>query len=444
MRTTVRKQNRSQAPASPHSARSQTSAPGPQPGTDHILQLQGTIGNQAVQRVLQTSPQIARSPAPKGSTFEGMRLGRTSDSEEVVAKREVGSMQGYDERLQAIAVARLNKAEPAAVVQGYDGKWHALETTVNFYGGLFAASNTPTQAVYGLPSSVAIPSYRQQVRSLQERLKELGAMDSGGDRKAIEREREHVSQELTRARQMLASLVLGVPESEIQFNINSTQRTFGKINVVAEDVPKSSGRHGAVSGQGGDDAFTQTKKTAFEIDFPDLLDDPAEAQSTMFHEIQHQKDYEFAQEWVKKYEKESGHIFVSGTLGVKPFNVWLNKQVIKKRLSTADVELIIDRSLDMNSTTEARANVRTFLVSLQAGDPKQAEKEIVSYSKALKPGGAYANPANGSSVVAALVSEAHTIFQQMPKEMQRQFKAAVAAAKTANPAAWISKLDFSK
>jgi len=373
-----------------------------------------------------------------------MRLGRTSDSEEVVAKREVGSMQGYDERLQAIAVARLNKAEPAAVVQGYDGKWHALETTVNFYGGLFAASNTPTQAVYGLPSSVAIPSYRQQVRSLQERLKELGAMDSGGDRKAIEREREHVSQELTRARQMLASLVLGVPESEIQFNINSTQRTFGKINVVAEDVPKSSGRHGAVSGQGGDDAFTQTKKTAFEIDFPDLLDDPAEAQSTMFHEIQHQKDYEFAQEWVKKYEKESGHIFVSGTLGVKPFNVWLNKQVIKKRLSTADVELIIDRSLDMNSTTEARANVRTFLVSLQAGDPKQAEKEIVSYSKALKPGGAYGNPANGSSVVAALVSEAHTIFQQMPKEMQRQFKAAVAAAKTANPAAWISKLDFSK
>src|SRR5215216_5503650 len=187
MRTTVRKQNRSQAPASPHSARSQTSAPGPQPGTDHILQLQGTIGNQAVQRVLQTSPQIARSPAPKGSTFEGMRLGRTSDSEEVVAKREVGSMQGYDERLQAIAVARLNKAEPAAVVQGYDGKWHALETTVNFYGGLFAASNTPTQAVYGLPSSVAIPSYRQQARSLQERLKELGAMDSGGDRKAIER-----------------------------------------------------------------------------------------------------------------------------------------------------------------------------------------------------------------------------------------------------------------
>src|SRR5512133_1309322 len=197
MRTTERKKNRSQTPASAQPARSQTPPPGPQLGTDHIRQLQGTIGNQAVQQVLQTSPQIARSPAPKGSTFAGMQLGKTRDGEDVHVKREVGSMQGYDERLQAIAVARLNKAEPAAVVQGYDGKWHALETTVNFYGGLSPAADTPTQAVYGLPSSVAIPSYRQQVRSLQERLKELGPTGS-------ELERESISQELTHAKQLLA------------------------------------------------------------------------------------------------------------------------------------------------------------------------------------------------------------------------------------------------
>jgi hypothetical protein len=32
----------------------------------------------------------------------------------------------------------------------------------------------------------------------------------------------------------------------------------------------------------------------------------------------------------------------------------------------------------------------------------------------------------------------------MPKNMQQQYNAAVAAAKKANPHAWISELDFSK
>ena len=49
----------------------------------------------------------------------------TGRFEAVIVKREVGSTQGYD--LQAIAVARMFKTEPAVVVQDGNGKWHALD-----------------------------------------------------------------------------------------------------------------------------------------------------------------------------------------------------------------------------------------------------------------------------------------------------------------------------
>ena len=39
-----------------------------------------------------------------------------------------------------------------------------------------------------------------------------------------------------------------------------------------------------------------------------------------------------------------------------------------------------------NATTEALANVQSFLAALQAGDPDQAKKELVKYATALLPG----------------------------------------------------------
>ena len=104
-----------------------------------------------------------------------MRLGTNGDGEDVVVKREVGSTQGYGDRLQAIAVARLSGAEPAAVVQGYDGKWHALETTAIFYEMPFTAADTPTRAVYGLPSSKGIADLRKKMDLLKAKLAELDA-----------------------------------------------------------------------------------------------------------------------------------------------------------------------------------------------------------------------------------------------------------------------------
>src|SRR5262249_19748077 len=173
---------------------SKTATPRPHHPAHPILELQHAIGNQAVQRMLQTnaeelevglsataspcsghdlgriplhpsaaraiqtksainkhgnaiqqpaiSPHIALSPDKKGAApapgslkFDGVLLGTNRNKQEVRVKREVGGTQGYADRLQAIAVARLAKAEPAAVVLGTDEEWHAWETRAKFEAG---------------------------------------------------------------------------------------------------------------------------------------------------------------------------------------------------------------------------------------------------------------------------------------------------------------------
>lgn len=403
--------------------------------------------NRSVHIGTATSPHIALRPASGSLTFAGMRLGTNHYGEDVRVKREVGATQGYDDRLQAIAIARLHKAEPAAVAQSYDGKWHALETTANFYGGLFSAADTPTRAVYGLPSSAGIADYGQQMHSLQDRLGELDAMTSGGDRKAIEREREQVFQDFVRVRRVHASLILGVPDSEIRFTQFPSDKDAGKINISWEKDLYANGTFGPVMGQRDPDVTPKTSK-AIEIRhrrFKELAD----AQSTLFHEAQHMNDDQFSREWVENYEQESGRTFVSGPYGEKPFIDWLNAQVAKKRLTAMDVELIVYEAGNYDSMTEARANVRTFLAAIQAGNLDLAIDRIVAYAGALTPsnkGGSahYATPPTGSRVKAALVMELKTAYRRMPKAMQQQYNAAVAAAKKAYPNAWISELDFSK
>jgi hypothetical protein len=104
--------------------------------------------------------------------------------------------------------------------------------------------------------------------------------------------------------------------------------------------------------------------------------------------------------------------------------------------------------------------VQSFLAALQAGSPDQAKKELVKYATALLPGRVpgYANPANGSQVLAALTKELQTAYRQMPKAMQDQFDDAMKAAqqvikleahkrKAENklmPDLWISSLKFSR
>jgi hypothetical protein len=110
----------------------------------------------------------ASSSAP--IQFVGMVLGKNQQNVEVKVKREVGALEGYDDRLQAIAVARLGKAEPAVVVQDLKtNKWHALETTAGFQTGPVSASSTQGLTVVGIPSLGDIRQWAGKVKGLMTR-----------------------------------------------------------------------------------------------------------------------------------------------------------------------------------------------------------------------------------------------------------------------------------
>ncbi len=372
-----------------------------------------------------------------------LRLGVNSSGAEVRVKREVGSPQGYDDKLQAIAVARLGGAEPAAVVQDAGGKWHAFETT--------APANGIGGAVYALPSSSLIEDLRKQVIELKTRLKEFDKlMTSNGGRlpKALVPERDEAIAKITSARKQLAALLFGVPESEIQFNYSSRNKTPGKINLTAK-LP-SAGMEGPVFGQGKD---FEDESTAFEIGL-DQLENPAIASGVLFHEVTHSKDGELARKWVKQYEQETKRMFVERPPDAQnwkdPFEDWINAQAAKQppRLSRADAELVVDMAHRDGRTTEARAFVHAALAALQAGAPEVAKHELVTYAGNTRTenhkSGVYANPKDNSLVKDALKAELQQAYRKMPKPMQQQLVAAIEAAKKANPEAWISQVKFSK
>ena len=447
------------------------------PGTRQGSRLAAHELTHAIQQAA-TSMHIAMSPdkdraAPGRTGVVGAVVGWNTSNQQVRVKREVGSPEGYDDRLQAVAVARLAKAEPAAAVKDKNEKWHAVEITADLEGGpdrsapgameASASESSPFVGVFGLPSLARLEQSRQRVDELKARLVSLDDLEQhwkndpdyrkavqGGqppiDLKTFEDEKEKTTKELTRANQTRAALTFGVDESEIKLNRSSFDRESGKINLTPNLAKRTgaAGRHGPEAHQTED--FEPGVKTAFEIDF-DRLEKPAEAQATMFHEVSHLKDFEFAQQWVRNYETETKRTFVRGP-GLKFFKEWIDAEAAKKRarISKADAELIVDLAANVGTSTEARANVHTFLTALQMGEADVATKELANYAAAMKPGPGqtYGNPLRGSEVEASLKRELQTAYRQMAKPMQNQFDAAVEAAKKRNPDAWVSNLNFKK
>ena len=385
-----------------------------------------------------TSSATKAASAAGGSQFAGMFLGTTGDGVDVKVTREIGSTQGYDQRFQAVAVARLGGAEPAAVIQDNNGKWHAVETNANFAGGGFIAANSPTRAVDPLFSSKSIADQRQVVASLQAKVQSLDAAKAqGGDSKPTADQIDDASADLAHARLVLASLIFGVPESEIKINGSSFNREPGKIN-LNPNLPDP-GRHGYVGTDQGED-FHPGMPSAFEIR-SDQLDKPADAYGVMFHEVSHLGDYDLTQKWVDKYQQE-GHIFVSGAPGEAAFTKWMAAQV-PKGISAADAELVTEVAEDHHAATEARSYTHTFLAALQAGAPDVAANQLSTYTWAMKAGKCDV-PRSHSAVVAALTQEMQSAYRQMPKDMQQQFAAALTAAQKANPGTWISDIKLPK
>lgn len=341
--------------------------------------------------------------------LEGLTLLNTNAAgERVTAKKVLGASDGYNTRYEAIAAARMTGSDTAFVVEK-DGRWFAVEADKPIGKGNATSSENGLQHVEGLP-----PYDEQRIASLRS---ELQTAIDAGDAKQINAKRLE-----------LASELFGVPESEIALIRSSGDRKEGKINVI--DLPAgTSGQHGPEQDQG--EEFTPGKKTAIEIDHEALMGTGNDPLGVLFHESSHQRDYELAQKWVSVWEKESGKKFVPSENGDPRFTAWLDKRVAdtKKKpvLSRADMMVVTDATRrGVNGNTEARAYLGSFIGALQAGNPKAAKDQLLTWVKG-QPGRI---PSPSLQLENAMFRELEKAYRAMPKDQRDAFDAALKEAQS--------------
>jgi LysM repeat protein len=358
--------------------------------------------------------------ATNASPLNGMRLGWLKDGSEVKIARTLSPVGGHATRMEAIAFARLTGADPAAVVKDREGKWHAVQTDKNFYGGFRASSDNPLHQVEGLAHFD-----KAKLAEIQEDIDKARAK---GD-----------SDEVSRLQKSQAALIFGVQDSEINFIRNSSDRVAGKININSGQA--GGGMHGAERAPNSN--FDPTRKSAMEISLKEL-GDPNNAPGIIFHENSHAKDYALTQHWVKQYETETGRKFIPGDKGDPAFTVWVNKQA-PKRISRADAELVSDVSANANGSSEAKAYVGTFINALKAGNPDAAAAQLRTYAQGMLSKPQKINRPTGAHVELELKQQLENEYRKMPQEMKNQFDK-IFKELSASPKyqdAWISKFNHS-
>jgi hypothetical protein len=410
-----------------------------------LLTLQAQAGNRAVARLLTVQRDKTKAPSVK---FPGLVLGANRLKQDVKVDHELGSPLGYRGRRQAIGVARMAKAPHAVVVETTDGRWHALATTADFDEGRVtnAASVAGIQEVHGITALSRVDDVKHDAdffRDLAADFKSIHHPDKALQKRidALVAELEHNAFELDTSR---IAAMLGVPVDEVHRIATLGSRVADKINITGQpDINSPGGGHAPM---GGSPDFQQGAKSSLWIDLAEF--DKTRAPAVMFHESEHMADWDMTQKAVADYEK-AGHIFVQGAAGLAPFQAWLNDQVKKNRLTAADAEIIVDETFNRSSTTEARANVRTFLALFASGDTDAAAKDLKAYANNMKPKkegglGHYAIPATGSAVRAELAAEAAAMYKQLSAPLRAKYDAAVDDAIATYKSGWLDELRMGK
>jgi hypothetical protein len=416
--------------------------PTPTPVPTRILALQAQAGNRAVAGLL-TVQRNDKATAPS-LKFPGLVLGTNRAKQDVKVARELGSPLGYRGRRQAIGVARMAKAPHAVVVKTGDGRWHALATTADFdEGRVTDAANIPgIRELRGITALALVDFMKHDVdyaRDLAATFKSIHPADRDLQTRidALVDELEHGAFEVDTSR---IAAMLGVPGDEVMRITTLGTRVSEKINIIGQpDIDSPGGGHAPM---GGSPDFQQGVKSSFWIDLPEF--DKTRVPAVMFHESEHMADWDMTQQAIADYEK-AGHVFVQGALGLAPFHAWLHQQVKKKRLTAADAEIVVDETFNRTATTEARANVRTFLARFASGDTDAAANDLKTYANNLKPKkeggvGHYATPAQGSAVRAELAAEAAVMYKQLSAPLRAKYDAAVEHAIATYKNGWLDQL----
>jgi hypothetical protein len=416
--------------------------PTPASATARILALQAQAGNRAVARML-TVQRDDKTTAPS-TKFPGLVLGTNRAKQEVKVDHELGSPLGYRGRRQAIGVARMAKAPHTVVVETDDGRWHALATTADFAAGRVtsAANIAGIREVHGIAALAWVDAMKHDAdfaRDLAATFKALHPADRGLQKRidALVAQLEGGAFEVDTAR---IAAMLGVPLDEVKRITTLGTRVADKINITGQPDRDSSGAGHAP--MGGSPDFQQGVESSLWIDLAEF--DKTRAPALMFHESEHMADWDMTQKAIVDYEK-AGHIFVQGKPGLAPFQAWLNEQVKKKRLTAADAEIIVDQTSNRSATTEARANVRTFLALFASGDTDGAANDLKAYANNLKPKkegglGHYAMPAKGSAVRAELAAEAAAMYKRLSAPRRTKYDAAVDGAIATYKSGWLDEL----
>ena len=100
---------------------------------------------------------------------------------------------------------------------------------------------------------------------------------------------------------------------------------------------------------------------------------------------------------------------------------------------------------NLNSMTEAAADIRSVEMAFRSEEPDLAAKALMDYAAGLTPRskgglGAYGTPVDQSQFMQGVQREIRGTYRELTPDLQRKFEDAVAAVNQKYPDAWVSKL----
>lgn len=285
--------------------------------------------------------------------------------------RTFGPAEGYSNKFQALATARLQGADPLAVVKDSNGKWHAAQTKEK----LTTRDISTAFPLAQLPQPPAKNTAYQTALALPEGTDEQKAAKA----------------------KALAVAALGIPEDLVTAGKGWSRFDPEKINVDT-GMTTASGRTHIHDGKCG----CGHKGASVELSLSRLKDGTNFISGTLFHEGQHKSDDDVLH----------GQLEQPG------------------KLTSAEKRTVADLK-GAQTSKESSAYARAFLATVDQ-DKEVALNQLLGFLDNEINNAATPNQLN-PTLRADLVKEMKAHYETLPPDLQEQFKQVVAVAELRHP-----------